>query len=262
MSDLGRSVERGQLELVYQPQIDLRDGCLRGVEALMRWQHSERGVISPGEFIPLAEHTGLIRPLTSWALHEAIRQASAWGGRGLDIAVAVNLSARDIIDLGLPAEVDELLRRFGLAPSLLELEITESAILTDPTRARVVLEGLSALGVRLAIDDFGSGYTSLGYLKRLPVDVLKIDNSFVRDIETSTRDEAIVRSTIALGHNLGLEVVAEGVESESILAILRDLRCDVAQGYFLGRPLPPVAIEAFAAATAGRAGRNPGIAAA
>ena len=236
-SDLGRAIERSELSLVYQPKLELATGRLVGVEALMRWNRGGESLVPPDEFIPLAEHTGLIRPLTSWALQEAIGQARRWLDDDCPVPVAVNLSARDIIDLRLPDEIKELLRRNDVDASLLELEITESAILADPDRAQAVLQRLSDLGVRLAIDDFGKGYTSLSYLKRLPISVLKIDNSFVRGMVTCREDEAIVRSMIELGRNLGLEVVAEGIETAEVADALRALRCDLGQGYHYGRPV-------------------------
>ena len=179
-----------------------------------------------------------MRPLTRIVLEASVRQCRAWRDAGLDVAVAVNVSGRDLLDVNLPDEVAETLRRFGVPADRLELEITEDTILTDPQRARSVLTRLSELGVSLAIDDFGAGYSSLGYLKRLPVDVLKIDRSFVMNMSTDENDAVIVRSTIDLGHNLGLRVVAEGVEDELAMQTLEELDCDIAQGYYLGRPAP------------------------
>ena len=178
------------------------------------------GLLPPDQFVPLAEQTGLIRPLTLYMLDAALHQCAAWRGAGYDVAVAVNVTGRDLLDLRFPEEVAEAIARAGTAPEALELEITESTIMTDAARARSVLVQLSELGVRLAIDDFGSGHSSLGYLKRLPIDVLKIDRSFVINMADGTDDAVIVRSTIDLGHNLGLEVVAEGVETEEALARL------------------------------------------
>jgi diguanylate cyclase (GGDEF)-like protein len=243
MGDLRRALAGDELVVYYQPQASLATGEVSSVEALVRWQHPSRGLIPPDQFIPLAEHTGLIRPLTRHVLNKALRQCRIWLDAGLRIGVAVNISGRDLIDINLPDEVAELLDRWEVDASLLELEITENTILTDPIRARAVLGRLSDIGVSLAIDDFGSGHSSLGYLKRLPVDVLKIDRSFVMGMGTDENDAIIVRSTIDLGHNLGLRVVAEGVEDAASWDKLAELRCDTAQGYHLGRPVPPDQLE-------------------
>jgi EAL domain-containing protein (putative c-di-GMP-specific phosphodiesterase class I) len=216
---------------------------VRSVEALVRWEHPQLGMLSPDRFVPLAEHTGLIRALTSHVLNVALEQCARWRERGIELGVAVNITGRDLLDLRLPDEVAERLARWGVAPELLELEITENTVLTDPIRARQVLVRLSELGVRLAIDDFGSGNSSLGYLKRLPADVLKIDKSFVLAMHESDDDAVIVRSTIDLGHNLGLSVVAEGVETDATRGVLQQLGCDVAQGYWLSRPVPADQVE-------------------
>ena len=238
MGELRRALLNRELVVYYQPQANLQTGEIRSVEALVRWIHPEHGLLPPDEFIPLAEHSGLIRPLTRYVLDSALGQCRAWQDAGLEIGIAVNISGRDLLDLNLPDEVAELLERWSVDPSRLELEITENTILTDPVRARAVLTRLSALGVSLAIDDFGAGHSSLGYLKRLPVDVLKIDKSFVMGMSRDENDEVIVRSTIDLGHNLGLHVVAEGVEDSASWRRLGELRCDTAQGYHLGKPAP------------------------
>jgi EAL domain-containing protein (putative c-di-GMP-specific phosphodiesterase class I) len=209
----------------------------------VRWEHPERGLLLPGDFVPLAEQTGLIRPLTVYVLERALRQSREWRDAGLDLRMSVNLGARDLLDTRLPDEVQELLERWGVEADRLELEITENTILTDPVRARAVLARLAELGVRLAIDDFGSGNSSLGYLKRLPVDVLKIDKTFVVNMASDADDAVIVRSTIELGHNLGLEVVAEGVESEDAWRRIADLECDTIQGFFVGEPVPPAQLQ-------------------
>jgi len=236
VGELRRAIDEGQLVVHYQPKADMATGAIASVEALVRWAHPDHGLLSPDRFVPLAEHTGLIRPLTRWVLDTALAQCWAWERQGLDVGVSVNVSGRDLMDLHLPDEVAGLLARHGLEAGRLELEITENTILTDPVRARAVLERLSELGVGLAIDDFGTGHSSLGYLRRLPVDVLKIDKSFVLAMEEDESDAAIVRSAIDLAHNLGLSVVAEGVESESVWTTLAGLGCDTAQGYLLGRP--------------------------
>jgi EAL domain-containing protein (putative c-di-GMP-specific phosphodiesterase class I) len=186
----------------------------------------------------LAEHTGLIRPLTRYVLDAALADCAGWTTEGLRPGVSVNLSARDLLDADLPSEVENMLAKHGVDPTLLEVEITENTILTDPERVRTVLERLRNLGVRLSIDDFGTGFSSLGQLKRLPVDVLKIDKSFVLNMAHDENDDVIVRSTVELGHNLGLRVVAEGVETQEVWNRLAELGCDTAQGFFISRPLP------------------------
>jgi diguanylate cyclase (GGDEF)-like protein len=244
VGELRRAIAEGELVVHYQPRIDMSSGDVQAVEALVRWEHPERGLLGPGEFLPLAEHTGLIRPLTHYVLGVALADCAAWARAGLPASVSVNLSARDLLDLDLADEVERLLARHGVAPTALELEITENTILTDPERVRGTLARLRNLGVVLAIDDFGTGFSSLGQLKRLPVDVLKIDKSFVLNMEHDENDDVIVRSTIELGHNLGLRVVAEGVETGETWERLAELGCDTAQGFHVSRPLPePVLVE-------------------
>ena len=242
VGELRRALEHKELVLHYQPQLALPSGDLHSVEALVRWQHPDHGLLAPDRFLPLAEHTGLIRPLTRYIIDAALRQARAWRDEGRDVGVAVNLSARDLLDINLPDEVRGLLSKWRIDAHRLELEVTESTLLTDPARAGLVLDRLSALGVTIAIDDFGIGYSSLNYLKRLPVDVLKIDRSFVQNLGASEHDAVIVRSTIDLGHNLGLRVVAEGVESQEIWDHLATLGCDIAQGYHISRPIDAAAV--------------------
>jgi diguanylate cyclase (GGDEF)-like protein/PAS domain S-box-containing protein len=239
VGELRRALEKQELVLHYQPQALLGSGAVRSVEALLRWRHPERGLIGPSEFIPLAQQTGLIRPLTLYVIREALRQCRDWERQGLELGVAVNVSTRNLLDVEFPAQVKGLLEAAEIDAARLELEITEDAVLTDPVRTKAILEELAAMGVRLAIDDFGTGYSSLAYLKRLPIGAIKIDRSFVIGMATDEDDATIVRSTIDLARNLGLEVVAEGVESEPIWVRLRDLGCTVAQGYYLSRPLPP-----------------------
>jgi diguanylate cyclase (GGDEF)-like protein len=238
LTELRRAIDRGQLLLHYQPKADLRTGDIQGVEALVRWQHPERGMIPPNEFIPPAQKTGVITPLTMFVLDEALRQCRTWALQGMELCVAVNLSTRNLLDVHLPDTVGELLARWEVPARLLELEITESTILADPVRAMEILSRLDEMGIRLAIDDFGTGYSSLAYLKRLPVDELKIDKSFILGMEESENDAVIVRSTIDLGRNLGLRVVAEGVETAKAWNRLLSLGCDIAQGYYLSRPVP------------------------
>jgi diguanylate cyclase (GGDEF)-like protein len=238
IGELRHAIELNQLVLHYQPKINLRTGRVTGVEALVRWQHPQHGLIPPAEFISLAEQTGAIKPLTLWVLEEALRQCQAWHQAGLTLTVAVNLSARNLQDPQLVDQVAGFLETAGAAPSRLELEVTESVIMADPARALETLTRLSAMGVRLAIDDFGAGYSSLSYLKKLPVNELKIDKTFVINMATDDNDAVIVRSTIDLAHNLGLAVVAEGVETQASWNRLAALGCDAAQGYWMSRPLP------------------------
>ena len=210
---------------------------MTGVEALVRWQHPTRGLVCPDQFIPVAQETGLIRPLTLYVIDEALRQSQEWRERGHELAVAVNVSMRNLLDARFPTDIQELLDQRNMPAALLGLEITETAIVADPYRTRAVLERLAAMGIRLAVDDFGTGYTSLAYLKRLPVKELKIDRSFVGNMMHDDDDAVIVRSTIDLGQNLGLEVVAEGVEDAETLAGLEALGCDLAQGYYMSHPI-------------------------
>jgi len=237
---LRQALEEDALELHYQPQVVLTSGLTCGVEALLRWPHPTRGFIAPDKFIPLAEQTGLIGPLTRWVLETALRQVQAWQEEGLSVGLSVNLSARTLHDPDLPVLVASLLEGHTVAPDLLTLEITESALMIDPARARDTLVRLTALGVRIAIDDFGTGYSSLGYLKQLPVAEVKIDQSFVRGLgdATDVKDAAIVCAVIALAQALGLNIVAEGVETGAAWNRLRALGCALAQGYYLSRPLP------------------------
>ena len=236
--ELRSALESGELELHYQPKADVISGRIVGVEALVRWNHPRHGLLGPEEFVPIAEQTGLIVPLTRWVLAAAMRQCRAWQEQGYELSVAVNLSARSFLDTALAVDIPQLLKVHNIEPTLLELEVTESTIMLDPARATATLERLSELGLRLSIDDFGTGYSSLANLKRLPVDMIKIDKSFVLEMATEHSDAAIVRSTIELAHNLGLQVIAEGVEDRQIWEELARLGCDFAQGYYLSRPLP------------------------
>jgi EAL domain-containing protein (putative c-di-GMP-specific phosphodiesterase class I) len=214
-----------------------------GAEALVRWQHPEHGMIGPDEFIPLAEHTGLITPLTRFVLGAALRQCQSWLLAGHEVPVAVNVSTHRLLDLGFPGEVAELLADCEVPARLLTLEITESAIMADPDRAMRVVQELDGLGVHLSIDDFGTGYSSMAYLKNLPVHELKIDRSFVSSMTTSERDAVIVRSTVELGRNLGLHVIAEGVEDSATWHELDAVGCHAIQGYYVSRPVPPSQLE-------------------
>ena len=236
--ELRRALENRELVLYYQPKAELETGRIVGVEALVRWLHPERGFIPPSDFVPIAERTGLIKPLSRYVLTAALEQCRRWTAAGLDLHVAVNLTIPDLLDLDLPDQIAALLSDAGVSPGQLELEITESTILADPSRVRNVLDRLNEMGVRLAIDDFGTGYSSLAYLKRLPVQTIKIDRSFVMDMLESESDAAIVRSTIELARNLGLRVVAEGVETEAAWDLLRQQGCTLAQGYLISKPAP------------------------
>jgi diguanylate cyclase (GGDEF)-like protein/PAS domain S-box-containing protein len=247
MSELRYAIEHNELSLFFQPRVTMRTGRVTGVEALVRWRHPQRGIIAPDEFIPLAEHSGLIKPLTQWVLAAARDQALRWRDAGHRLTVAVNLSARTLHDPTLPPFVQSLLTD-GPRPWL-ELEITESTIMADPAGALDVLTQLHDLNIPIAIDDFGTGYSSLAYLQKLPVTAIKIDKSFVKDMATNDGDIVIVRSTIDLAHNLGLVVVAEGVESADTWTRLGDLGCDLVQGYHLCRPLPAADLTAWLAAS-------------
>jgi diguanylate cyclase len=235
--ELRQAIENHQLVLWYQPKVDTRSGRLAGLEALVRWPHPARGMIPPDEFIPFAEHFGLIRPLTIWALEATLHQQRAWRRRGLRIPIAVNVSVKSLQDAALPAQVTELLQRFESPPEDLHLEITESALMADPATAMMVITELSGLGCKLSLDDFGTGYSSLAYLQRLPIDELKIDRSFIMAMTRDDGAAIVVRSIVRLAHSFGLSVVAEGVENQAVFDALRDLGCDVVQGYFLGRPM-------------------------
>jgi diguanylate cyclase (GGDEF)-like protein len=236
LGQLRRGIELGELFLHYQPKVIPRTGQVIGVEALLRWRHPERGLVGPDEFIPLAEHTGLIGPLTQCVLGMALAQVKAWTDVGYRLPVAVNISARNLLNDQLVDQITDLLAMHHLSAEMLEIEVTESAIMLDPARAHDILSRLHALGIRIAIDDFGAGYTSLTQLKHLPISELKIDKSFVLTMQSDQANTLIVRSIIELGHNLGLSVVAEGVETAEALSMLSGLCCDVVQGYHLCRP--------------------------
>jgi diguanylate cyclase (GGDEF)-like protein len=237
-AELRSAIENEELSLVFQPKVNLVSGLIEGFEALARWHHPRHGFVPPQEFIPLAEGTGLIKPMTSLVLNAALRRCAAWEQQGEALAVWVNVSARSLLDCSFPNEVARLLKKWRVKASSLGLEITESSIMADPDRSRDVLSELSKMGVSLSIDDFGTGYSSLSHLKRLSVDEIKIDRSFVMGMARDENDAVIVRSTIELGHNLGLRVVAEGVESQDDLDRLLGWGCDTVQGYYLSRPLP------------------------
>ncbi len=252
-ASLRRALELNQLMLLYQPKVSIWNGALTGVEALVRWQHPERGMVLPEAFIPLAEDSGLIRYIARWVLHQACTQACRWRDEGPGpIRVAVNLSARQFIDGGLVIEVAHALAQTGLAPDLLELEITESMMMAHPERAAETLLEIREMGVHLSIDDFGTGYSSLSRLKKFPIGSVKIDRSFISEVAKDADDAAIVSAVIAMAHNLRLTVVAEGVETVEQIHFLRERKCDEIQGYLVSRPMTPEQVCEFAASGHGQ----------
>jgi diguanylate cyclase (GGDEF)-like protein/PAS domain S-box-containing protein len=250
LSELSAGISRGELVLHYQPKTDLGDGRVIGCEALVRWQHPRRGLLAPDQFIAVAEMSDVIHPLTMEVLRQALQQQQLWRTAGLPHAVSVNLSARNLLEENFVENLEEVLQQQQADPCALELEITESALMHDPERAADLLQRVAKLGVKLSIDDFGMGYSSLTYLRRLPISTLKIDRTFVMDMATSEQDAIIVRSTIALAHNLGVKVVAEGVENAATLSLLRVMQCDFAQGYHISRPQPAAQLEQWLRAAA------------
>ncbi len=235
--ELRRAIENQEFELHYQPQIDLRRGCVVGVEALIRWQHPQHGLVAPDQFIPMAERTGLINPITDWVITEALRQCRAWRAAGYPLRVSVNMTARSFQQPDLFNKIQEKIQSVGASPEWLEIEITESVLMADIEHVAKVLERLHAAGITITIDDYGTGYSSLAYLKKLPLHTLKIDKSFVLDMANDENDAVIVRSTIDLAHNLGYQVVAEGVENKDTWDLLAILGCDSIQGYYVSRPM-------------------------
>ncbi|MGH8240862.1 MAG: putative bifunctional diguanylate cyclase/phosphodiesterase, partial [Steroidobacteraceae bacterium] len=238
-------IDDNALAVFYQPKVALSDRELVGMECLVRWDHPEHGLVPPDDFIPVAEHTGLVGALTRLVLRTSLKQCKAWADAGTDIGVSVNLSARSLADPDFADELDAMLRESGVPPQRLTLEIVESAMVGDAHRPIPTLRKLFALGVRLSVDDFGTGYSSLSYLRRLPVHEVKIDKSFVLGMATDSGDLGIVRAIVDLGRHLGMAVVAEGVESEMTLALLEEMGCDIAQGFLFSRPLPNERIEAW-----------------
>jgi EAL domain-containing protein (putative c-di-GMP-specific phosphodiesterase class I) len=235
---LRHAIRHGELIVHYQPKLDLRSGEVTSVEALVRWQHPTRGLLYPDEFIPVAEQSGLIRGLTLEVLQLSLRQCRLWRDMGLELTIAVNLSASNLLDSELPAQVDAALQDAGLASSALYLEITETTLMLDHIRSAEVLRALRRLGVRIAVDDYGTGYSSLAYLREFPVDELKLDKSFVAHLDEDPTAAAIVQSTINLAHSLGLLIVVEGVETAKALQQLIEYNCDLAQGYHITPPKP------------------------
>jgi len=237
-AELQGAHEREELELHYQPQIDFQTGHVIGVEALCRWKHPQKGFISPMTFIPAAEETGIIVPMTKWVLQSSLQHCKQWNEQGHNLKVSVNLSARMLHNINLPGTIAEILRDSGLSAKHLELEITETALMIDPTAAVEILTLISGMGVQLSLDDFGSGYMSLSYLRNMPVDTIKIDMSFIRNMLIDDDDRTIVNTIIDLGHNLGCKVVAEGVENRDTYTALENMNCDAVQGYYISQPLP------------------------
>lgn len=251
-TELRLAINNSSLRLFYQPKIDLATGSIYGAEALLRWEHPERGFISPEDFIPLAEHTGLIQPITCFVIDQATRQCAAWNVLGHKLLISINVSMSCIHDARLPAKLNEVILSNKLSAEQVTLELTESIFIKDPVRSKKILNNISAMGVGISIDDFGTGYSSLAYLKQLPVDELKIDRSFVMEMLEDDNDAAIVRATIDLAHNLGIKVVAEGVESLAAAQHLKKLNCNYAQGYHLGRPMEAEDFIKYLESTKGR----------
>jgi EAL domain-containing protein (putative c-di-GMP-specific phosphodiesterase class I) len=239
---LREAAAQGLLRLHYQRQIDLVTNAITGFEALAYWDHPTRGMLPPGAFIPVAERTGAIRHVTRAVLASAVRQLKEWDSLDQQFTVAVNLTAIDLLDTKLPRQLKTLLRKHGVDPGRLCIELTERTVMAAPDRARSILERIVAIGIRVSIDDFGTGHSSLAHLKNLPVHEVKIDRSFVADMTVSPHDRMIVLAAIQLGHSLGLQIVAEGVETREIHNSLKELGCDYAQGYLYGRPEPPASV--------------------
>ncbi len=237
-NELHRALERGELRLHYQPIMNLETGHVSGFEALLRWEHPQRGLVRPDDFVGLAEETGLVVPIGVWALEEACRQAAIWQTAGSDLSISVNLSPRQLAEPGLPDDVARVLHSTGINPESLWLEITENTLMRDAETAVRILGSLRSLGVRLAVDDFGTGYSSMSYLKRFPVQALKVDRTFVDGLGREPEDTVICTAVVSLAHALGLHAVAEGVETPEQLAELRTLGCELAQGYLFGKPAP------------------------
>jgi diguanylate cyclase (GGDEF)-like protein/PAS domain S-box-containing protein len=234
--ELRSAMRRNELELYYQPKRHLRSGLMTRAEVLIRWNHTDRGLLVPAQFIPIAERTGLIKPMTEWILDRALAQVRAWQDAGAPVHVAVNVSAKSLQEQTLPSRVQALLDKWRVDPRFLKIEITESSIMADPAHALAIMSMLQSMGVRLSVDDFGTGYSSLTHLRELPIDEIKIDKSFVIGMATSEADAAIVRTVIDLAHNLGKQVCAEGVETPEALRTLKEMGCDLAQGYWISRP--------------------------
>jgi diguanylate cyclase len=247
VTELRRALDNEEFVLHYQPKISLPGQRVTSVEALVRWQHPTRGLVPPGVFLPVLERSGLMQPLTRWVLREAVQQAASWRRAGMPLPVAVNINPRSLLEADLPARVLAILRGADLPASFLELEITETAVMTDPARAATVLAQLHARGIKVSIDDFGAGYTSLAHLRTLPISALKLDRSLISHMLERHEDHAVTRALIDLAHELGLTVIAEGVETEAVLERLSELGCDEAQGYLMSPPVHPAALEGWIA---------------
>jgi diguanylate cyclase (GGDEF)-like protein/PAS domain S-box-containing protein len=248
--EMRRAIEQNEFELYYQPKLHLRTGLVTRAEVLIRWNHPQRGLLAPAAFIGLAERTGIIRSITDWVFDHAMRQAKAWHELGAPLHLAINVSPRSLQEQTLPAKVHGLLSKWQMDPRVLKLEITESSIMADPAHALAILSLLQGLGVQLSIDDFGTGYSSLSHLRQLPVDEIKIDRSFVLGMTSSAADASIVRTVVDLAHNLGKQVCAEGIENAETWTLLKELGCDLAQGYWISRPVPAAAMYQWLVDTA------------
>ncbi|MBV8882539.1 MAG: EAL domain-containing protein [Chroococcidiopsidaceae cyanobacterium CP_BM_RX_35] len=247
-TDLRRAIERQEFRLHYQPIVSLDSGTINGFEALVRWQHPERGLVSPAEFIPMAEETGLIVPLGWWVIHEACHQMHVWQAQFLSdapLSISINISGRQFSQLDLSDRIEQILQEFSLDPRTLKLELTESAIVENVESANLMLAQLRKLGIQLCMDDFGTGYSSLSYLHRFPIDMLKIDRSFVSRMSLDNENSEIVRTIVTLAHNLGMNMTAEGVETAEQLALLKELKCEYGQGYFFSKPINSEAATAL-----------------
>jgi len=249
IGELPDAITNGQIVTFYQPKFDLRTGEIAGAEALVRWDHPQFGLLGPGAFLPLAEQTGLMRPLTLRVLDDALGQCARWQAEGLDMAVAVNLSAPNLLDLGLPIDVQQLLEKREVEPGRLQLEITETIVAADPVRVIEIMHKLRELGVSLSLDDFGTGSSSFAYLRELPVQELKIDKSFILGMDGDEQAATIVQTIVELSRNLGLKAVGEGIETEEARDLLAGCGCDYGQGFLLARPMPPDDVVALALAS-------------
>jgi EAL domain-containing protein (putative c-di-GMP-specific phosphodiesterase class I) len=256
MGELLHGIERHELVVYFQPKVRIRTGRITGAEALVRWRHPTRGLLAPRRFLPAAENTPLIVPLTEQVIHDALAAVSRWREQDLHISVAVNLTAQQVANHDLPPQIEAALATHGLTGSALVVEVTESCLMANSVRTRTVLNHLRAMGVGVSIDDFGTGYSSFTHLRDLPITEIKIDKSFVTGAAGSTADAAIVRSAVELGHNLGLDVVAEGVETHDCLDVLTDMGCDMGQGFLFARPMPADDLLAWSAAQAAIFGTN------
>ncbi len=245
VGELREAIRQNELVLHYQPKVQSKSGRLCAVEALVRWQHKKHGLMPPNEFIPIAERTGLIQDLTMWVLRRSLKQCAAWHNEGQHIDIAVNISSLCLLDPEFPEVVTGLLSSYDFPAKALTMEITETSIMVAPERSLEILNRIHDMGVNFSIDDFGTGYSSLAYLKKLPVSEIKIDKSFVTDMLTNESDATIVKATIQLGHNLGLQVVAEGVENRETFDALTSMQCDIIQGYYISKPVPPADLSTF-----------------